>query len=302
MNTQQAKQIPMPDLLARLGFEPTRRQGVYLWYRSPLRPNESQASFKVNTQWNSWYDFGEGAGGNILDFVMKLERLSSIPEALDALERLTGRPRLFDPPPRRPTAQMTLPESNGVIQAEELIVKALAHPGLLDYLRSRGISQAVARAFVKEAHYTRNDRKLFALAFPNEAGGYELRSARFKGTHGPKDITLIEDPDQRGSILAIFEGFMDMLSAVEMGLLATPAPAVLVLNSAAMKDRAIELIRGRSSQTIQLYLDNDDAGKQLLAAFKQQLPEMQIEDRAVLYAANKDLNDYLQAQKLDRAI
>ena len=92
MNTQQAKRIPMPELLSRLGFEPTRRQGIYLWYRSPLRSSETQASFKVNTQWNSWYDFGEGAGGNIIDFVMKLEHLSSIPEALDALERMTGRP------------------------------------------------------------------------------------------------------------------------------------------------------------------------------------------------------------------
>ena len=61
----------MPELLSRLGFEPTRRQGMYLWYRSPLRSSETQASFKVNTQWNSWYDFGEGAGGNIIDFVMK---------------------------------------------------------------------------------------------------------------------------------------------------------------------------------------------------------------------------------------
>lgn len=131
----------------------------------------------------------------------------------------------------------------------------------------------MARECVKEAHYTRNSRKLFALAFPNDAGGYELRSARFKGTHGPKGITLIEDSKNSNETLAVFEGFMDMLSALEMGLLPKDGP-VLVLNSAAMKDRAVELIRTRRTQNLQLYLDNDEAGKQLVHSLRELLPEV----------------------------
>ena len=156
------------------------------------------------------------------------------------------------------------------------------------------------RDSVKEAHYTRSDRKLFALAFPNNAGGYELRSARFKGTHGAKGITLIESPEHPNATLSIFEGFMDMLSAVELGLLPKEGSCVLVLNSAAMRERAAEFTRERTFQDIHLYLDNDEAGKQLVVYFREQFPETHIEDRSALYATNKDLNEYLQTQMLER--
>lgn len=287
----------MTDLLARLGHEPARRQGGYLWYRSPLRPGEAVPSFKVNTQWNSWYDFGEGAGGNILDFVKRLEGLTNIPDTLDAIERIVGRPSLFDLPTRPPSIEKSTEAPAGITQAEELTIKAISHPGLLDYLKSRGITPAIARDYgVKEAHYTRSGRRLFSLAFPNDAGGYELRSARFKGTTGPKGITLIEHNERNSGELAIFEGFTDMLSAAELGLLPRGGPGVLVLNSAAMRDRAVELIRARASQTLQLYLDHDAAGRQLVSAFQEQLPSAQIEDRSELYSGHKDLNDYLVAR------
>lgn len=51
-------------------------------------------------------------------------------------ERMTGKPSLFDPPLRHLSAQMTLPESSGIVQAEELTVKEIIHPGLLDCIIS----------------------------------------------------------------------------------------------------------------------------------------------------------------------
>lgn len=293
----------MADLLQRLGHEPARRQGIYLWYRSPLRPGEAVPSFKVNTQWNSWYDFGEGAGGNILDFVKRLEGLSNVPDTLDAIERIVGRPSLFNLPALPPAAATSAPEPAGPVHAEELSIKAITHPGLLDYLKSRGIAPATARDYgVMEAHYTRNSRRLFSLAFPNDAGGYELRSARFKGTTGPKGMTLIEHPERNSGELMIFEGFTDMLSAAELGLLTKQGPGVLVLNSAAMRDRAVELIQRRPSQDLHLYLDHDAAGRQLVGYFKAQLPDARIEDRSSLYAGHKDLNEYLQSAHRQRSL
>ena len=41
----------------------TRCQSVY---KSPLR-EEAEASFKVNTEREQWYDFGLGKGGGIID-------------------------------------------------------------------------------------------------------------------------------------------------------------------------------------------------------------------------------------------
>lgn len=47
MDILTAKQFRIEDYLHTLGHAPVRRQGVNLWYRSPLR-EEREASFKVN--------------------------------------------------------------------------------------------------------------------------------------------------------------------------------------------------------------------------------------------------------------
>ena len=56
MDIQTAKQIKIADYLYSLGFSPVKQQGINLWYKSPLR-EETEASFKVNTERNQWYDF-----------------------------------------------------------------------------------------------------------------------------------------------------------------------------------------------------------------------------------------------------
>ena len=65
MNTNEAKQIRIEEYLHSLGYDPVRRQGGSLWYKSPFR-DEREPSFKVNTERNLWYDFGAGRGGNII--------------------------------------------------------------------------------------------------------------------------------------------------------------------------------------------------------------------------------------------
>lgn len=62
MNIQEVKNIRIADYLQSLGYTPVKQQGNSLWYKSPLR-EEKDASFKVNTELNKWYDFGLGKGG-----------------------------------------------------------------------------------------------------------------------------------------------------------------------------------------------------------------------------------------------
>ena len=71
MTIQDAKQIKLADYLQSLGYTPIKQQGRNLWYKSPLR-NETDASFKVNTELNQWYDFGIGKGGNIIALAAEL--------------------------------------------------------------------------------------------------------------------------------------------------------------------------------------------------------------------------------------
>ena len=57
MNIQEAKQIKIADYLQSLGYSPVKQQGNCLWYKSPFR-QETEASFKVNTDRNLWFDYG----------------------------------------------------------------------------------------------------------------------------------------------------------------------------------------------------------------------------------------------------
>lgn len=71
MNIVQAKQIQLEDFLAKLGYQPTKKDKNSLWYYSPFR-KESTPSFNVNIHKRVWYDHGLGKGGNIIDLAMEL--------------------------------------------------------------------------------------------------------------------------------------------------------------------------------------------------------------------------------------
>ena len=77
MTIEEAKQIKLQDYLHSLSFSPVKQQGDNLWYKSPFR-DESEASFKVNTKLNQWYDFGIGYGGNIIALASCLYSASGV--------------------------------------------------------------------------------------------------------------------------------------------------------------------------------------------------------------------------------
>ena len=88
MNIEDVKQISIADYLHSLGYSPVKRQGNGLWYKSPLR-EEHEASFKVNTDRNLWYDFGAGKGGNIIALAKELYFSDSLPYLLKRIEEQT---------------------------------------------------------------------------------------------------------------------------------------------------------------------------------------------------------------------
>lgn len=62
MNIEQAKKIPLEQILFRMGIsEPQKINGSDLWFKSPFN-NERTASFKVNTKINRWYCHSSGSG------------------------------------------------------------------------------------------------------------------------------------------------------------------------------------------------------------------------------------------------
>ncbi len=83
MTIKEAKAIDMVNYLSMHGIEPAKVKGNNYWYHSPLR-TEKTPSFKINRTRNQWFDFGEGKGGNLLDFVLQWKSCT-IPEALEQL-------------------------------------------------------------------------------------------------------------------------------------------------------------------------------------------------------------------------
>jgi hypothetical protein len=281
MNIEQSKSIPLEELLLRLGIAPSRKSRDQLWYLSPLR-SESTASFKVNTAMNSWYDFGAGEGGDIIDLIKKIDGLNSVSEALARIKQLMGSSTL-------PVRIMNSKDRKEATQAMELThIDTVQAKSLLAYLKSRGIDSFVVAPYVKEAYYRRDNDSYFALAFANNSGGFELRSPQFKGTLGAKDITTMAGDPSR---VLVFEGFFDFLTAVMLndGL---PDATIIVLNSVSMRTKAIDAIRNLSPRCVELYRDCDAAGEQLVEAFRTELPNVELVDKSSLYAGSDDLNDW----------
>ena len=85
MPLQSLKQIPITNLLTKLGYNPKKTRGHEYWYLSPFR-KEDTPSFKVDTKQNIWYDHGSKQGGSIVDLVMQMKNYT----LADALEELSN--------------------------------------------------------------------------------------------------------------------------------------------------------------------------------------------------------------------
>ncbi|WP_308761612.1 toprim domain-containing protein [uncultured Bacteroides sp.] len=274
------RRIPLVDFLARLGHGPVQRSCNELWYRAPYR-NERTPSFRVNVAKQLWYDFGLGKGGDI--FTLAGEFLQSddfmaqakfIAETVCVPFAMVEKPQ-FLPEPSEP-----------VFEGVEAV--PLLRSPLTEYLVERGIPYAIASRYCCRLNYGVRGKRYFAVGFPNMSGGYEVRSRYFKGCVPPKDVSLVKTGNTTSDVCSVFEGFMDFLSAVTLGL---DTGDCLVLNSVANMGKAVKHLDGYGR--IDCFLDCDEAGQRALEALKGHYSG-RVCDRSTLYDSCKDLNEYLQ--------
>ena len=145
MDIQTAKQIRLEEYLHSLGYSPVKRQGINLWYKSPFR-EETEASFKVNTERNQWYDFALGKGGNIIALASHLYATDCVPYLLKRIEEQA--------PHVRPVSFSFRKQSFTEPSFQQLEIVPLSSPALLAYLQERGINPALAKKECKEARFT----------------------------------------------------------------------------------------------------------------------------------------------------
>ena len=287
MNIRTAKSIPLAAYLSGLGFLPVKRRGTDLWYLSPLR-KETRASFKVNTRLNTWYDFGIGRGGNIILLAAEIYEMDDVSRLLRLIGANTPASVPFDPIRER-NISPTEPEFKNVQ------VKSLAHPVLLDYLKSRKIDLKTAQTFCKEVRYTVRGKFYFAVGFANDRGGYEIRNRYFKGAIPPKDTIWIR-PQKSNQSCRLFEGFTDYLSYLTLCKQGDVSwhssdEDFLILNSASLLPRAKDRLRGY--EHIVCCLDRDTTGRRLVGELRATFGT-RVHDDSILYDGYKDLNDCLR--------
>ncbi|MCB6000073.1 toprim domain-containing protein [Flavobacterium psychrophilum] len=243
MNTAKARDISIEKVLQNLGCEPVKTNGDDLFFLSPLR-QEKTPSFKINRKLNKWFDHGEQIGGNVIDFCIAKFGFN-VSEALDYLKKFDDfsffQKQIFEPET----------EQEKSYQIEKII--PVTHLALIQYLKSRGITNYEKISNLKEIHYSIKEKKYFALGFRNDSGGFEIRSKYAKICLGKKDISHIKNDSKT---LRIFEGFFDYLSFQEQ-IKINENSNFLILNSVALLQKNLSILENYDTE---LYLDNDEAG------------------------------------------
>ena len=284
MNIQQIKD--KYTCLDYLGKPVQKVANGYL-YRCPYRDDE-KPSLSVTLNGKGWHDLRTDEHGNLIDLVMKCLNTTSLADVCAAFSVDCVKSFSF-PSPKDPDGRKEKVKS--FVKWE---IVPLQSRGLYGYLYKRGIDPRIAKQFLQECHYSFKPHPsyLYALAYQNDKGGYELRNAG-KLSNSPKWITT--HLNRENAPVVVFEGFMDMLSFAT--LCGEVRHNYIVLNSIVNVDTAIEAIRISRNLfgSILLALDNDDGGTEATTKMLAAFPDAQ--DIRERFAPHKDINDYLKAIK-----
>jgi hypothetical protein len=321
MNASQAKQLPLPEIMARLGYQPIqeRKGGYQLWYLSPFR-SETEPSFVTSYLGGKWIwnDFGD-IGGTVIDFIMRHENLTSVKEALSFLDHMFKGHHLQKPisPPvgvkrEDPMEQPNLfsfkqqgreaaPRAQNERELEFLDAHAISNPIIYQYLeQERCIPKELAARYLLEVKYgnIKSGKEYFAFGMRNEKDGFEIRAASsqysFKSALKIRDITVIRGQSPERRSVNIFEGMTDFLSLMVMYNCDQLSGDSIIMHSLSSFKRSREVIEREGYDTIYTFLDNNQAGQGGTEKFQQAFPG-KVQSQSDLFAPHTDLNDALVA-------
>lgn len=132
------------------GYLTLKKDGRRYWGLCPFH-NEKTPSFSVNPELNLYYCFGCKAGGNVVQFVMEMERVPYLEAVKLLAERIhLSLPEMTEDPDyeRRRSQRERLLSAN--VEAARFYHERLWQPEgrhVLDYLHGRGLDDGIIRRF-----------------------------------------------------------------------------------------------------------------------------------------------------------
>ena len=285
MDIKTIKNIPISTVMSRLGFCIIRTNDSSLWYKSPFR-KEQTASFKVDSKKNLYYDFGEGAGGNIFDFVMRLkecdfkEALHFIRKEFDSFSFHQQEQKSFN----REVNKRTIYQIN----KEQVLQNHI----LTKYLKARCLDIEICKQYLVEVYYQVNNKKYFGVGFKNDVGGIEIRNKYTKLCLGKKWYTSIKNKCKQ---LIVLESWSDFLSLLILYPKTENQFDFVILNSLSMLNKLDTVFE--KYEKVLLALDNDEAGTKATQKYLEILGEKGIDIRYLYNNGSKDLNEFLMNLK-----
>ena len=136
------------------------------------------------------------------------------------------------------------------------------------------------------------EKNYYGVGWQNESGGWDIRNPYFKGCLGRKDISIITGVSKT---VNAFEGMFDYQSAI-MEDKSKILDFAIILNSAALVNKAIRKIDTMDIDHINLFFDNDSTGKKTTEKFLEVFPKAN--NRSDIYSGFKDYNEKLIANNL----
>ena len=294
--------LKVADVLVNYGKDVSfTRSGLI---KSPFR-DERTPSFHILAGGYGWVDFGDGTKGVVIDLVMRLEHCDRY-FAIKRIIEIKNGGRFFIPVSKQIS-------QSAYRQAPALKVVSsafISDDTLLRYASGRGISEDILRLYCREVAVRkgRSNSVQSYIGFPNNGDGFVLRSAE-SGPCGKRctnsaptylspDGILIAEPAD--CTVAIFEGFFDFLSFIERrrsthGMI--PDCDICVLNSVTNMKRSLDFILGHES--IDLFLDNDKAGRDTSEAIIKAAPGIDVMDHSGEYAGYGDFNEFHMKEPME---
>jgi 5S rRNA maturation endonuclease (ribonuclease M5) len=246
-----ANEVQLVDIFADRGVKCQRKTGKYRYFPAVWR-GEKNASIAVDVEQNVWQDFG-GSGFEKGGDPIRLIEVWDHKKAFDAAQYLLS--HKFVNKTEKSSSQIEL-KFNDSTERKYIGDYPIDNIQLEYLVNVRKIRTETAQRYTRKVFYQLGTKKVFAVGFRNDHGGWELRTNKFKITLGEKWYTTIPGRNKQDSLI-VFEGFMDFMSALDLHQADFFEADCVVLNSLSMLDK-LDLSKYAK---VWLALDNDQAGE-----------------------------------------